>query len=261
MQCNNCQRSFTSDARLKQHKESGDCATECPQCHKIFCRPQRLKSHLEKGVCLKAKGEKIISCGFCKQQFSCKKRLEKHKEKCEDHYCGDIEWHESRCGEDYDFKDLECYDCGDLLCRCPCREKNIKRLILEKKAIDERFSPKGNEDDSAYFDEVEGVPWENVDHWSSPDVGGCEALRNSEEHIWRCLYPIKHRQPREKKIIVEDGDYDPAAFNICQGCGKKFSSWKRLQYHEDHMVCVEPGFVDKIYIESSDEETPVFKPV
>ena len=244
--CQYCQRTFTSEARLKQHMTTGACVTKCHRCNKNFCRSQSLKNHLEKNVCQKT--SKIIACAFCKKEFPCPQRLKRHKEKCLGHFCGDKEWHERRCTEEYDLSDIECFDCGDLIFRCPCKEAFIRELILEKKAIDDRFP-------GADFDKVEGVPWENADYWMSEDKAGCGAVRKSEEHISRCLYPIKDRQPKEEKIIVKDGDYEAWRFNSCEYCEKVFSTYQRLPYHLDHNVCrphLNKGY--ECYLRPNEEE-------
>ena len=135
--------------------------------------------------------------------------------------------------KEYDFGDLECYDCGDLMARCDC--PHIERLNNEKKQLDERFRR------GAYFDDIEGVPWENRPHWSSVHHGGCGGVRDSEDHIFGCLYPLKDKMPRKETADDEELMY---LDNVCWACKKTFSSKQRLRYHMSHNVCGGVGEYD-----------------
>ena len=189
MNCEHCSRTFTSARRLRQHKDSKSCHTDCPQCGKKFCSTQRLQSHLKSKV-----------CGAVKTA--------------------------DRPNKEYDFGDLDCYDCGDLMFRCAC--PHIERLNNEKKKLDERFRS------GAYFDDIEGVPWENRPHWDSVHHAGCRAVRDSEDHIFGCLYPLKDRIPRKEPAADEETLY---LDNPCPACKRDFASKQSLRYHMSHNVC------------------------
>ena len=195
MNCLRCSRSFTSAKRLRQHELAKTCHTECPHCGKNLSSLQRLEMHLKSKICRPPTADAAAD--------------------------------KERPWKKYDFGDLECYDCGDLMCRCACDHE--ERLNKEKSDIDRRFGRKG-----AYFDDIEGVPWENRTHWESLHHGGhCRSLRDSEAHIWRCLYPLKDRVPRVED--TEEEEYLP--YNSCYACKKRFSSRQRLDYHMAHNVC------------------------
>ena len=147
-------------------------------------------------------------------------------------------WQEKRPAAEYTFGDLECYDCGDLMTRCEC--PHIENLKNEKKRIDEAFGKNG-----AYFDDIEGVPWENRPHWESVHHNGCRAVRGSEEHIWRCLYPLKDRAEYAREVAFEDEELI-VLDNSCYGCRRLFSSKQSRNYHMSHNVC---GQISKDYLE------------
>ena len=195
MNCLRCSRSFTSAKRLRQHELAKTCHTECPYCGKNLSCLQRLEMHLKNKICRAPTAAADVG-------RPCKK---------------------------YDFGDLDCYDCGDLMRRCDC--DHVERLNTKKSDIDERFGNRG-----AYFDDIEGVPWKNRPHWQSLHRGGhCRSLRDSEAHIWRCLYPLKDRMPRKDHSAAAEEVY--LVNNSCYACKKRFSSKQRLDYHMAHNVC------------------------
>ena len=147
-----------------------------------------------------------------------------------------MSWQEKRPTAEYKFGDLECFDCGDLMTRCEC--PHIERLKKAKRHIDKAFGEK-----SAYFDDIEGVPWEDRVHWSSVDHNGCKAVRDSEDHIWGCLYPLKDRTEYAREPTFEDEDLI-VLDNACYGCRRRFSSKQSRNYHMSRNVC---GQVSKEY--------------
>ena len=195
MKCAHCSESFTSERRLRQHERAKTCHTQCPSCGKKLATRQTLQYHLKSKRC----------------------RPMATKE---------------RASEEYDFGDLDCYDCGDLMARCDC--PHTERLNNEKKQLDARFRR------GAYFDDIEGVPWENRPHWNSVHHGGCGGVRDSEDHIFGCLYPLKDRTPRKEAADEELMYLD----NVCWACRKAFSSKQRLRYHMSHNVCGGVGEYD-----------------
>ena len=196
--CQYCQKSFSSLQRLKGHLERQVCkknkSTICPDCSKSFSTLQMLQYHLDKKVCKKTT-DKDKSCLFCKKEFSSIQRLNTHKAICPDHFCGDKEWHDRRCTEEYIWpKDMECYDCGDLIERCGCKEEYMRRLVMEKKAIDDWFG-------EPFFDDLEGHPWEDIEYWEK-DCPDCRGLRK-DAHISLCLYD---KEPSYEYIKIPKKD-------------------------------------------------------
>ena len=141
MDCCRCERTFSSQQRLKYHIDHNVCINnkECKKCKKTFNSRQKLNNHIEKNICMNK------TCEYCDKIFSSTQRLQTHKEKCNYHFCGNKEWHNKRCTDDYDLTDVICYDCGDLMQRC-CKDKYIEKCIKRKKEIDESFVGDG------YFD-------------------------------------------------------------------------------------------------------------
>ena len=141
--CEHCKKVFSSKQKLEYHALNKVCKKKeqpiCTYCNRTFCSKQRLGSH----VC-KKKQEPI--CEYCNRTFSSKQRLGSHDKLCKKHLCNSLSWHNSRCTEIYNLVDIVCYDCGDLLERCGCKEKYIKQQILKKTIIDDEFGGEG------YFD-------------------------------------------------------------------------------------------------------------
>ena len=187
----------------------------CEHCSKSFTSERRLRQHELSKSC-------HTDCPQCGKTFCSTQRLQSH---LKSKVCA-VKTVE-RPNKEYYFGDLECYDCGDLMARCDC--PHIERLNKEKSRIDALFGPRG-----AYFDDIEGVPWENRPHWESiHHYGVCREPRHSEGHIWGCLYPLKDRMPRKEPADEEILYLD----NSCRACKKAFSSKQALQYHRSHNVC------------------------
>lgn len=226
MNCVHCSQSFTSELRLRQHELANSCKTCCPLCKKPFSTKQKLNQHLKKRTCTTVAAEKENpnnTCAVCQRDFSSKQRLQSHlkRNKCQ----GPVKAEDKKPEIKYQFDDLECYDCGDLMFRCPCPYVEI--LNKEKKRIDDRFGV-----DPA-FDDMEGVSWGNRPHWTSIHHGGCNEARDSERHIWCCLSPFRDRwqpikEPEEEIFFLD---------NSCYGCKKVFSTRQMLQYHMKNNVC------------------------
>ena len=199
--CPDCEKSFSTIQMLNYHLERKVCKKEkpvstaiCPDCNKSFCSMQRLNYHLERKVCHKKPILEDKTCHFCKKEFSSGQRLQSHKKICSEHYCGDKEWHKRRCTTDYNLSEVECYDCGDLIERCGCKDKYIEKCIMEKKAIDDWFG-------QPFFDNIEGRPWEDVDYWEEI-CPQCKEPRKGN-HISLCLYD----KSSEEEISADDYDY------------------------------------------------------
>ena len=111
MDCQHCYKRFTSKSRLQQHERAKTCQTACTLCGRELSSRQRLQSHLERKVCIPYKEKNTDNkCPVCQRAFSSKQRLQSHMKtkKCKAPVTK------------YQFGDLECYDCGGLMAKCPC---------------------------------------------------------------------------------------------------------------------------------------------
>ncbi|XP_031550731.1 zinc finger protein 845-like [Actinia tenebrosa] len=162
---------------------------ECMQCNKSFSSKQRLQYHLSKKVC-----QKTVStlCGDCGRELSTLQALQYHRDNrvCLKNCCRRCDepffegnWHKYRCRR-YHLDGITCETHGDIAERC-CPLETSRALTKRKKEIDQTF---------VGFDDVEGVRWEDREHWEAIcDRCGCQ---RSGQHIWCCLYdgprPLDH---------------------------------------------------------------------
>jgi hypothetical protein len=203
MECSKCKKTFSAKHRLKSHVERKVCDKKpkekiCPSCGQEFSSPQRCESHISARVCDKVTDNPC--CPDCGAEFSTKQMLDYH---IEYRVCFNWEEYVERYGF-CNYSEDVCLDHGEPVMRC-CSEKYQRKMDQKKQDIDKAFG-------RPYFDQREGVPWEDQIYWGGLcKYCGCE---RRGQHIWVCL---KGAEPKieefrkwcldrrgEKKITTDD---------------------------------------------------------
>ena len=178
--CEHCNVIFSSKQKLDYHLSNEVClrtieAPVCGRCKKLFKSKQSLDYHLRNKVCDKVSA---TFCGYCEKRHSSSEKLKSHLLRCNQHFCGNKKWHNTRCTMEYMFGGAEHLQGFNF----------IRRSVLRKKEIDDKLP---------LFDKIAGVPWENVAYWEGicPRCGH----KRKEDHIWTC---VKNERDRLAKYDI-----------------------------------------------------------